>query len=150
MIIHSGSHEVVKIMGHDVKQFKSLEGFLESGPQFVLQAYIILSGHKEGIEDFDRVQASKLKFVLHFRISKKLIRNIGIRQEISHESKFNSSKNWYLMMSITIDAKQNPNEIWSMNFIAFSFHFLLKLTPGPVINIMMPDTVYKCRIIILN
>ena len=44
MIIHSGSHEVVKIMGHDVKQFKSLEGFLESGPQFVLQAYIILLG----------------------------------------------------------------------------------------------------------
>ena len=59
MIIHSGSHEVVKIMGHDVKQFKSLEGFLESGPQFVLQAYIILLGQKKGIDDFTRVEASK-------------------------------------------------------------------------------------------
>ena len=53
------SHQVVKIMGHDVKQFKSLEGFLESGPQFVLQSYIILRGDKKGIEDFDSVDASK-------------------------------------------------------------------------------------------
>ena len=42
---------------------------------------------------------------------------------------------------MTIDAKQNPNEIWSMIFIAFSFQFLLKLTPGPVSNIIMADTV---------
>ena len=54
------SHEVVKIMGHDVKQFKSLEGFLESGPQFVLQAYIILRGDRQGIKDFHNVEASKL------------------------------------------------------------------------------------------
>ena len=31
-----------RAMVFDVKQFKSLEGFLESGPQFVLQLYILL------------------------------------------------------------------------------------------------------------
>ena len=46
-------------MGHDVKQFKSLEGFLESGPQFVLQSYIILRGDKQGLEDFHSVDASE-------------------------------------------------------------------------------------------
>ena len=34
----------VTIMKHDVRQFKSLEGYLESGPQFVLQSYILLRG----------------------------------------------------------------------------------------------------------
>lgn len=53
------SHQVVKVMGHDVKQFKSLEGFLESGPQFVLQSYIILRGDKKGIDDFHSIDASK-------------------------------------------------------------------------------------------
>ena len=59
-MFRSRSHEVVKIMGHDVKQFKSLEGFLESGPQFVLQSYIILRGDKKGIEDFHSVDARKI------------------------------------------------------------------------------------------
>ena len=54
-------------MGHDVKQFKSLEGFLESGPQFVLQSYIILRGDKKGFEDFQSVDASKFRlFYKHF------------------------------------------------------------------------------------
>ena len=56
------SHQVVKVMGHDVKQFKSLEGFLESGPQFVLQSYIILRGDKKGFEDFESVDAGKTYF----------------------------------------------------------------------------------------
>ena len=59
-MFRSRTHEVVKIMGHDVKQFKSLEGFLESGPQFVLQSYIILRGDKKGIEDFHSVDARKI------------------------------------------------------------------------------------------
>jgi len=54
------SHQVVKVMGSDVKQFKSLEGFLESGPQFVLQSYIILRGDKKGFEDFESVDAGRL------------------------------------------------------------------------------------------
>jgi len=50
----------VEVMGHDVKQFKALEGYLESGPQFVLQTYILLRGAKRGIgdlreEDLDRI-----------------------------------------------------------------------------------------------
>ncbi len=57
LMLQRRSHEVVKVMGHDVKQFKSLEGFLESGPQFVLQSYIILRGDKKGIDDFDSVDA---------------------------------------------------------------------------------------------
>ena len=44
------------MMGHDVKQFKSLEGFLESGPQFVLQTYILLRGEQKGLEDFTQVE----------------------------------------------------------------------------------------------
>ena len=46
LMCRSKSHQVVKVMGHDVKQFKSLEGYLESGPQFVLQSYILLRGMK--------------------------------------------------------------------------------------------------------
>ncbi|TRY70957.1 hypothetical protein TCAL_05281 [Tigriopus californicus] len=41
LMIIRRSREIFKIMGHDVKQFKSLEGFLESGPQFVLQIRIL-------------------------------------------------------------------------------------------------------------
>ena len=59
LLIHHRNHEVVRVMGQDVKQFKSLEGFLESGPQFVLQSYIILLGHKKGFEDFHSVDARK-------------------------------------------------------------------------------------------
>ena len=50
LMIINRSHEVIKIMGHDVKQFKSLEGFLESGPQFILQSYILLRGEKHCFE----------------------------------------------------------------------------------------------------
>ena len=39
----------VKIMKHDVRQFKSLEGYLESGPQFVLQSYILLRGNNDEV-----------------------------------------------------------------------------------------------------
>lgn len=59
LMIINRSHEVIKIMGHDVKQFKSLEGFLESGPQFILQSYILLRGEKLGYEDLTSVEASK-------------------------------------------------------------------------------------------
>jgi len=40
--------EAIHFMGHDLKQFKSLEGFLESGPQFTLQSYILMVGEKKG------------------------------------------------------------------------------------------------------
>ena len=59
LMFRNRTHQVVKVMGHDVKQFKSLEGFLESGPQFVLQSYIVLRGDKQGIEDFHSVDASE-------------------------------------------------------------------------------------------
>ena len=59
LMIVRRSREIVRIMGHDVKQFKSLEGFLESGPQFVLQSYILLRGEKDGLEDFETAEASK-------------------------------------------------------------------------------------------
>ena len=59
LMIINRSHEVIKIMGHDVKQFKSLEGFLESGPQFILQSYILLRGEKLGYEDLTSVEASE-------------------------------------------------------------------------------------------
>ena len=59
LMIINRSHEVIKIMGHDVKQFKSLEGFLESGPQFILQSYILLRGEKQGYEDLTSVEASR-------------------------------------------------------------------------------------------
>ena len=59
LMILNRSREIVKIMGHDVKQFKSLEGFLESGPQFVLQTYILLKGETDGLENLDSVEASE-------------------------------------------------------------------------------------------
>lgn len=51
LIIVQKSRAVVSVMGHDVKQFKSLEGFLESGPQFVLQSYILLRGEDVDVDD---------------------------------------------------------------------------------------------------
>ena len=42
LMIVQRSRNAERVMVFDVKQFKSLEGFLESGPQFVLQAYILL------------------------------------------------------------------------------------------------------------
>ena len=59
LIFVNRSREIVNIMGHDVRQFKSLEGFLESGPQFVLQSYILLRGQKRGLEDIEQADASK-------------------------------------------------------------------------------------------
>ncbi len=58
LMIINRSREIVSIMGHDVKQFKSLEGFLESGPQFVLQTYILLRPNKESDEQGDASEAS--------------------------------------------------------------------------------------------
>ena len=56
LMIIRRSKEIRNMMGHDVKQFKSLEGFLESGPQFVLQTYILLRGEQKGLEDFTQVE----------------------------------------------------------------------------------------------
>ena len=66
LLIRRRDREPLKFMGHDLKQFKSLEGFcivivndikilyisvyagfLESGPQFALQSYILLIGQKK-------------------------------------------------------------------------------------------------------
>ncbi len=58
LMILNKSREIVSIMGHDIKQFKSLEGFLEAGPQFVLQTYILLTTDKE---NEDRGEASNKK-----------------------------------------------------------------------------------------
>ena len=54
-----------RAMVFDVKQFKSLEGFLESGPQFVLQLYILLHRPlEEGTEL--RNDTHKQKLPLHY------------------------------------------------------------------------------------
>merc|ERR1719270_210725 len=47
LLIRRRDRVPLKFMGHDLKQFKSLEGFLESGPQFALQSYILLIGQKK-------------------------------------------------------------------------------------------------------
>ena len=53
LMIVQRSRNAERVMVFDVKQFKSLEGFLESGPQFVLQAYILLRNPlEEGMIDF--------------------------------------------------------------------------------------------------
>ena len=50
LMIVQRSRNAERVMVFDIKQFKSLEGFLESGPQFVLQAYILLRNPlEEGI-----------------------------------------------------------------------------------------------------
>ena len=53
LMIVQRSRNAERVMVFDVKQFKSLEGFLESGPQFVLQAYILLRNPlEEGMAHF--------------------------------------------------------------------------------------------------
>ena len=53
LMIVQRSRNAERVMVFDVKQFKSLEGFLESGPQFVLQAYILLRNPlEEGIYSY--------------------------------------------------------------------------------------------------
>ena len=42
LMIVQRSRAPERAMVFDVKQLKSLEGFLESGPQFVLQLYVLL------------------------------------------------------------------------------------------------------------
>ena len=59
LIIVQKSRAVVSVMGHDVKQFKSLEGFLESGPQFVLQSYILLRGEDVDVDDITEGEQSE-------------------------------------------------------------------------------------------
>jgi len=56
LLVRRRDHEPLKFMGHDLKQFKSLEGFLESGPQFCLQSYILLIGQKKDTNiDFNNI-----------------------------------------------------------------------------------------------
>jgi len=56
LLVRRRDHEPLKFMGHDLKQFKSLEGFLESGPQFALQSYILLIGQKKDTNiDFNNI-----------------------------------------------------------------------------------------------
>ena len=59
LMIRQRSREIVNIMGHDVRQFKSLEGFLESGPQFILQSYILLRGEANDMEDLTKIETSE-------------------------------------------------------------------------------------------
>ena len=67
------SRNAERVMVFDVKQFKSLEGFLESGPQFVLQAYILLRNPlEEGMFNFyttsDTTRVRKRMFRLIYLI----------------------------------------------------------------------------------
>jgi len=56
LLVRRRDHEPLKFMGHDLKQFKSLEGFLESGPQFALQSYILMVGQKKDTNiDFNNI-----------------------------------------------------------------------------------------------
>jgi hypothetical protein len=56
LLVRRRDHEPLKFMGHDLKQFKSLEGFLESGPQFALQSYILMIGQKKDTNiDFSNI-----------------------------------------------------------------------------------------------
>jgi len=56
LLVRRRDHEPLKFMGHDLKQFKSLEGFLESGPQFALQSYILMIGQKKDTNiDFNNI-----------------------------------------------------------------------------------------------
>eukprot|EP00090_Calanus_glacialis_P016767 TRINITY_DN26239_c0_g1_i1.p1 TRINITY_DN26239_c0_g1~~TRINITY_DN26239_c0_g1_i1.p1 ORF type:complete len:478 (+),score=77.25 TRINITY_DN26239_c0_g1_i1:95-1528(+) len=56
LLVRRRDHEPLKFMGHDLKQFKSLEGFLESGPQFALQSYILMIGQKKDTNiDFNEI-----------------------------------------------------------------------------------------------
>ena len=53
-----------RVMGHDVKQFKALEGYLESGPQFVLQSYILLRGKRRGFGDLQEADVERILLLL--------------------------------------------------------------------------------------
>jgi len=58
LLIRRRDHAPLKFMGHDLKQFKSMEGFLESGPQFTLQTYILMIGQKKDSNiDFDNINS---------------------------------------------------------------------------------------------
>ena len=50
LMIVQRSRAAERVMIFDIKQFKSLEGFLESGPQFILQSYILLRNDKYDID----------------------------------------------------------------------------------------------------
>ena len=93
LLIRRRDREPLKFMGHDLKQFKSLEGnyrdynhfsainhyltgFLESGPQFVLQSYILMIGQKRNtnidfndIKKEDATRLGKLLDVMMFTLS---------------------------------------------------------------------------------
>ena len=94
------SRNAERVMVFDVKQFKSLEGFLESGPQFVLQAYILLRNPlEEGMFNFyttsDITRVRKRPFSLACDIPKSFSfrsnRNSGIQHNIvpciAHQNK---------------------------------------------------------------
>eukprot|EP00092_Neocalanus_flemingeri_P029066 GFUD01031553.1.p1 GENE.GFUD01031553.1~~GFUD01031553.1.p1 ORF type:complete len:480 (-),score=73.85 GFUD01031553.1:159-1598(-) len=56
LLLRRRDQVALKFMGHDLKQFKSLEGFLESGPQFALQSYILMIGQKKDTNlDFNNI-----------------------------------------------------------------------------------------------
>ena len=60
-----------RAMVFDVKQFKSLEGFLESGPQFVLQLYVLLHQElEEGTKNTNYRFTNLTKYYLDLRILK--------------------------------------------------------------------------------
>ena len=61
------SRAAERLMVFDVKQFKSLEGFLESGPQFVLQSYILLRNDKYNIDLNEDEQEGKFNIYDHLK-----------------------------------------------------------------------------------
>ena len=93
LMIVQQSRNAERVMVFDVKQFKSLEGFLESGPQFVLQAYILLRNPlEEGMFDFYttcdiiRVRKISIDFSLAYDIHKSFYfrsnRDSGVQHNI--------------------------------------------------------------------
>jgi len=65
LLIRRRDHVARKFMGHDLKQFKSMEGFLESGPSFCLQTYILMIGHKKGTNiDWDNIDHDDVERLL--------------------------------------------------------------------------------------
>jgi len=70
LLIKRRDHEPLKFMGHDLKQFKSMEGFLESGPQFALQTYILLIGQKKDTNiDFNKIDYDDVERLIVLSIS---------------------------------------------------------------------------------
>lgn len=96
LMIIRRSREIFKIMGHDVKQFKSLEGFLESGPQFVLQSYILLLGKDKNSytnrEEF-RILTLTFSIVLSFISLSKTGFNVNVPDEDSKRTSIQYKKN---------------------------------------------------------